>query len=47
MMAVGDLDDIFVPLPEDLFVNLSESRSIVDAFLDSLPPSMFQDNVNI
>ena len=46
MMAVGDLDDIFVPLPEDLLVNLSESRSVVDAFLDSLP-SMFQDYVNI
>ena len=45
-MAVGDLDDIFVPLPEDLLVNLSESRSVVDAFLDSLP-SMFQDYVNI
>ncbi|XXG44745.1 hypothetical protein AAC387_Pa02g0014 [Persea americana] len=46
MMVVGDLDDIFVPLPDDLLVNLSESRSVVDAFLDSLP-SMFQDNVNI
>lgn len=46
MMVVGDLDDIFVPLPDDLLVNLSESRSVVDAFLDSLP-SMFKDNVNI
>ncbi|XP_077243526.1 protein transport protein SEC24 A-like [Tasmannia lanceolata] len=46
MMVVADLDDIFVPLPDDLLVNLSESRSVVDAFLDSLP-SMFQDNVNI
>ncbi|XP_068650337.1 protein transport protein SEC24 A-like [Aristolochia californica] len=46
MMVVSDLDDIFVPLPDDLLVNLSESRSVVDAFLDSLP-SLFQDNVNI
>ncbi|OVA02409.1 zinc finger protein [Macleaya cordata] len=46
MMIVSDLDDIFVPLPDDLLVNLSESRSVVDAFLDSLP-SMFQDNVNV
>ncbi|XAR61156.1 hypothetical protein NMG60_11034782 [Bertholletia excelsa] len=46
MMVVSDLDDIFVPLPDDLLVNLSESRSVVDAFLDSLP-SMFQDNVNV
>ncbi|CAK9179356.1 unnamed protein product, partial [Ilex paraguariensis] len=46
MMVVSDLDDIFVPLPDDLLVNLSESRNVVDAFLDSLP-SMFQDNVNV
>ena len=46
MMVVSDLDDIFVPLPDDLLVNLSESRSVVEAFLDSLP-SMFQDNLNV
>lgn len=45
-MVVSDLEDMFVPLPDDLLVNLSESRSVVDAFLDSLP-SMFQDNVNV
>ncbi|KAJ4886041.1 Protein transport protein Sec24-like [Raphanus sativus] len=46
MMVVSDLDDIFIPLPDDLLVNLSESRSVVEAFLDSLP-LMFQDNVNV
>ena len=46
MMVVSDLDDIFVPLPDDLLVNLSESRTVVDAFLDSLP-SMFQENTNV
>lgn len=46
MMVVSDLDDIFVPLPDDLLVNLSESRTVVDTFLDSLP-AMFQDNVNM
>ncbi|KAI3449692.1 hypothetical protein Pfo_006357 [Paulownia fortunei] len=46
MMVVSDLDDIFVPLPDDLLVNLSESRSVVEAFLDSLP-SMFLENVNV
>lgn len=46
MMVVSDLDDIFVPLPDDLLVNLSESRSVVEALVDSLP-SMFQDNVNV
>ncbi|KAJ4725231.1 Protein transport protein Sec24-like [Melia azedarach] len=46
MMVVSDLDDIFIPLPDDLLVNLSESRSVVETFLDSLP-SMFQDNINV
>ncbi|KAL5729064.1 Protein transport protein Sec24A [Ranunculus cassubicifolius] len=46
MMVVSDLEDIFIPLPDDLLVNLSESRNVVDGFLDSLP-SMFQDNVNV
>lgn len=46
MMVVSDLDDIFIPLPDDLLVNLSESRSVVEAFLDSLP-SMFQENANV
>ncbi|KHN16032.1 Protein transport protein Sec24-like [Glycine soja] len=44
MLVVSDLDDIFVPLPDDLLV--SESRSVVETFLDSLP-SMFQDNMNL
>ncbi|KAM1116195.1 hypothetical protein ACFX15_006516 [Malus domestica] len=39
MMVVSDVDDVFVPLPYDLLVNLSESRSVVE--------SMFQDNVNV
>ncbi|XP_061366197.1 protein transport protein SEC24 A-like [Gastrolobium bilobum] len=46
MLVVSDLDDIFVPLPDDLLVNLSESRSVVETFLDSLP-TMFHDNVNL
>ncbi|KAM1626595.1 hypothetical protein ACFXTN_013579 [Malus domestica] len=39
MMVVSNLDDVFVPLPDDLLVNLSESRSVVE--------SMFQDNTNL
>ncbi|XP_031503945.1 protein transport protein Sec24-like At3g07100 isoform X1 [Nymphaea colorata] len=46
LMVVADLDDIFLPLPDDLLVNLSESRAVVDAFLDSLP-SMFQGTANV
>ncbi|KAM0996881.1 hypothetical protein EV1_006853 [Malus domestica] len=39
MMVVSDLDDVFVPLPNDFLVNLSESRSVVE--------SIFQDNTNL
>uniref|UniRef100_A0A0C9RQX6 TSA: Wollemia nobilis Ref_Wollemi_Transcript_911_3688 transcribed RNA sequence n=1 Tax=Wollemia nobilis TaxID=56998 RepID=A0A0C9RQX6_9CONI len=46
MMVVADLDDPFVPLPDDLLVNLSESRHVVEALLDSLP-SMFEENLNV
>jgi len=43
MMVVSDLKELFVPLPEHLLVNLKESRSVVDSFLDSLP-EMFAKN---
>jgi len=37
MMVVSDLNDIFLPVPEDMLVNLLESRSIINALLDALP----------
>ncbi len=37
MLVVSDLKELFVPLPDNLLVNLKESRAVVDAFLDSLP----------
>lgn len=37
MLVVSDLKELFVPLPDNLLVNLQESRSVVEAFLDSLP----------
>uniref|UniRef100_A0A453A8B8 Protein transport protein Sec24-like n=1 Tax=Aegilops tauschii subsp. strangulata TaxID=200361 RepID=A0A453A8B8_AEGTS len=46
MMVVADLDDVFLPLPDDLLVNLVDSRHVVESFLDNLP-NMFQDNVNV
>ncbi|KAJ1453650.1 Sec23/Sec24 trunk domain-containing protein [Pelagophyceae sp. CCMP2097] len=36
MLCVADLADFFVPLPDDLLVNLAESRAQVDQLLDSL-----------
>jgi protein transport protein SEC24 len=35
--------ELFVPLPDNLLVNLVESRSVVESFLDSLP-EMFAKN---
>ena len=34
MMVVAELDDPFCPMPDDLLVNLAESRAVIDAFLD-------------
>jgi len=36
MLVVSDLDDVFIPAPDDLLVNLSESRTIIEAFLNKL-----------
>ena len=39
MQVVAETDEPFVPLPDDLLVNLSESRAVVEALLDNLAPS--------
>jgi protein transport protein SEC24 len=36
MLVVAELDDPFLPLPEDLLVNLRDSRALADQLLDSL-----------
>lgn len=46
MMVVPDLSDLFLPLPEDLLVNLSDSRHLVDALLDAIP-KMHTDPRNV
>ncbi len=45
MMVVGEIDDPFVPLPDELLVNLSESREIVEKLLDSIPKSFAQTQI--
>lgn len=45
MLVVSDLDEPFLPTPEDLLVNLSECRQNVETFLEKLQ-SMFQDTPN-
>lgn len=37
MLVIPDLGDVILPLPEDLLVNLNDSRAIVEQLLDSLP----------
>jgi len=42
MMVVAELDDPFCPMPDDLLVNLAESRTVIDAFLDMVCTSFAQ-----
>jgi protein transport protein SEC24 len=41
MLVVADLVELFVPAPDDLLVNLQESRDVIDIFLENLP-TMFE-----
>lgn len=45
MLVVSDLDEPFLPIPQELLVPLSESRVSVENFLAKLP-EMFQNNQN-
>lgn len=46
MLVVSDIDDVFLPKPSDLLVNLSESRASIESLLGRLS-DMFQDNHTI
>ncbi|PRP88472.1 protein transport protein Sec24-like protein [Planoprotostelium fungivorum] len=46
MLVVTDLSEVFLPLPDDLLVNLVDSRAIVDTLLTKLP-SMFPVTQNV
>jgi len=37
MLVVTDIESMYLPQPEDLLVNLSESQELVISLLDSLP----------
>ncbi|KAF7360326.1 Protein transporter SEC24 [Mycena venus] len=43
MLVVSDIDDVFLPKPTDLLVNLSEARPALEALLGRIG-EMFQDN---
>ncbi|KAI0642739.1 protein transporter SEC24 [Trametes meyenii] len=46
MLVVSDIDDVFLPKPTDLLVNLTESRPAIEGLLGRLN-DMFQDNHTI
>merc|ERR1719231_184082 len=46
MLCVPDLAELFLPLPDDLLVNLADSRAVIDTLLDALP-TMFSSNRNM
>ncbi|XP_022080960.1 protein transport protein Sec24A-like isoform X2 [Acanthaster planci] len=43
MLVVSDIDDIFLPCPNDLLVNVHENKELVQELLNQLP-SMFAGN---
>jgi protein transport protein SEC24 len=43
MLVVSDVDDVFLPKPTDLMINLDTSRSQIIGLLDRLP-AMFAEN---
>lgn len=46
MLVVSDIDDVFLPKPTDLLVNITEARASLEALLGRLN-DMFQDNHTI
>ncbi|CAK9081361.1 Protein transport protein Sec24-like At3g07100 [Durusdinium trenchii] len=46
MLVVSDLDDLFLPLPDDILVPLAESETAVLNLLDSLPSIFGETKVN-
>ncbi|KAL6066051.1 Protein transport protein Sec24B [Balamuthia mandrillaris] len=46
MLVVSDIEDVFLPLPDDMLVNLKESREVVDSLLARLP-SMHANTNNV
>ena len=46
MMVIADLEELFIPIPDELLVNLSESREVIDTLLDGLA-SIHQNTRNV
>ncbi|KAI9144636.1 Sec23/Sec24 trunk domain-containing protein [Paraphysoderma sedebokerense] len=46
MLVVADLDDPFLPKPDDLLVNLDECKDSIKSLLEKIP-AIFQNNANV
>jgi ABC-type transporter Mla subunit MlaD len=46
MLVVGDLDDVFLPKPSDILVNLAEAKTAIESLLSRLS-DMFKDTHNV
>lgn len=46
MLVMSDVDDVFLPQPSDLLVNLSATRAALEALLSKMP-SLFADSQNL
>jgi hypothetical protein len=46
MLVMSDVDDVFLPKPTDLLLNLVESRNAIENLLNRIP-NMFADNTVI
>lgn len=46
MLVVGDLDDVFLPKPSDILVNLVEAKAAIESLLGRLS-DMFKDTHNV
>jgi protein transport protein SEC24 len=46
MLVVSDLEDVFLPKPSDLLVNLTEARAGLEALLGKLS-DMFVESHNV
>ena len=46
VQVVSDLEEPFLPLPDDMMVNLADSRTVVEALLDAIPTT-FANNTTV
>ena len=45
MIVLSDLEELLLPVPEDILANLMESKSVIQGLLNSIP-SMFENTTN-